>query len=97
MVSFIPLYFLNAGDNNFLNPFTTFVQKTSSLPLKLPIILPLLVIFRLSFVFRLWVFLGARFLAVVVFFFALGILFSYALCNVNLFLGVHFLNAVSIS
>jgi hypothetical protein len=65
MVSFIPLYFLNAGDNNFLNPFTTFVQKIS----------PGLLLLR-SDVFRLELFLGARFLAVVVFFFALGILFS---------------------
>tara|TARA_Y100000296_G_scaffold50587_1_gene57987 strand:- start:759 stop:968 length:210 start_codon:yes stop_codon:yes gene_type:complete len=65
MASFIPLYFLNAGDNNFLKPFTTFVQNTS----------PGLLVLR-SVVFRLGVvFLPARFL-VVVFFFALGILFS---------------------
>jgi len=66
MVSFIPLYFLNAGDNNFLKPFTTFVQNTS----------PGLIVLR-SVVFRLGaLFLGADFLITVVFFFALGILFS---------------------
>jgi len=63
--SFIPLYFLNAGDNNFLKPFTTFVQKIS----------PGLLLLR-SDVFRLELFLDARFLVVAVFFFALGILFS---------------------
>jgi hypothetical protein len=67
MVSFIPLYFLNAGDNNFLNPFTTFVQKTSPGSLLLRS-----VVFRLGAV----LILPARFLVVVVFFFALGILFS---------------------
>jgi|TARA_Y100000031_G_scaffold149975_1_gene188637 hypothetical protein len=64
MVSFIPLYFGNAGDNNFLNPFTTLSQKTSpgSLLLRLEV-------FRLGVVF-----LDVDFLIDV--FFALGILFS---------------------
>jgi len=69
MVSFIPLYFLNAGDKNFLNPFTTFVQKTSpgSLLLRLEV-------FRLGVVFLDVDFLIDVFFVVV--FFALGILFS---------------------
>jgi len=70
MVSFIPLYFLNAGDKNFLNPFTTFVQKTS----------PGLITLR-SVVFRLGVlFLDADFFIAV--FFVLGIFFSVMLYKV---------------
>jgi hypothetical protein len=71
---FIYTSYLNGDSKNFLKPFTTFVQKISSEPLKLPAIF-----FRLSDGFRLTDFLPGRFFVVVVFFFALGILFSYTL------------------
>jgi hypothetical protein len=70
MASFIPLYFLNAGDNNFLKPFTTFVQNTS-----LGLLVLRSVVFRLGVVF-----LDADFFIAVAFFFALGILFLLMLC-----------------
>jgi hypothetical protein len=72
MVSFIPLYFGNAGDNNFLKPAITLFQKISPGSFFLRF-----VVFRLGVVFLLEDILNpVRFLVVVVFFFALGILFS---------------------